>query len=184
MEVKSTLSQAVELYHHGIYLGAEIGVADFSGEDKSNAKVGIHDILEFTDWWTKKVIRIDYRKNDCLPTKQTIDFANTLIKNPLLWKSYHLLINNCEHFATFCKTGKSISYQAIDFMRKCILNPLEIGSYFKLSDCETACAMGSVSTGSCLTPTCPSVGARSAGLSITGSIFVKHKQKSSKKQTE
>lgn len=30
-------------------------------------------------------------------------------------RQYNLLTNNCEHFATWCKTGQSVSYQLLDY---------------------------------------------------------------------
>ena len=44
-------------------------------------------------------------------------------------KKYNLLFNNCEHFATWCKTGASRSLQVEDFIP--VLNHLQVDTLYK-----------------------------------------------------
>lgn len=53
-----------------------------------------------------------------------------------------MIKNNCEHFATKCKTGIAISKQVIEKIRECILNPFQVYRY------AVASSGGSGSSGS------------------------------------
>ena len=36
--------------------------------------------------------------------------AQYYVLHPEEWEDYHVLWNNCEHFAVFCKTGKKFDH--------------------------------------------------------------------------
>ncbi|XP_068726964.1 uncharacterized protein [Montipora capricornis] len=64
-----------------------------------------------------KVMRGKYRLEDnlyliehekCLPADEVVSRARSRLGE----REYHLLKNNCEHFAMWCKTGRSLSEQA------------------------------------------------------------------------
>lgn len=121
--------EGVEYYHHGIFISAKEGVIDFGGRNKSDATVRSISLKEFTDDGGRRLVRITYPKGQCLPPEVVVDNAKKLLKNPHRWGAYHIINNNCEHFATKCKTGRAISNQVIDKIRECILNPLQIFWY-------------------------------------------------------
>lgn len=49
--------------------------------------------------------------------KKVIERAEYYLNNPHLWKEYHLLFNNCETFAVYCKTGEKYSSQGVGFIQ-------------------------------------------------------------------
>ena len=46
-----------------------------------------------------------------LPRDEIVEKARYYLKNPEEWGEYNLVFNNCEHFATYCATGKKKSGQ-------------------------------------------------------------------------
>ena len=78
--------------HHGIYYGFDkvIHYRDY--------KIRKDPLKKFGD--PKKILIKKYRR--CSSPKKVISRA----KKRLGEKRYNLLINNCEHFATWCKTGR------------------------------------------------------------------------------
>jgi hypothetical protein len=90
--------------HHGIYAG--IGtVIHFKGavKEKKDPVVIKTDIKNFLNGG--KLKRRDYKKR--LPHAETLRIA----RDHLSKKGYSLAFNNCEHFATYCATGKKRSAQ-------------------------------------------------------------------------
>ena len=90
--------------HHGIYAG-DGNVIHYSGEEKEKKDPLIRetDIEAFLKGG--KLRRRDYKKR--LPPSETLSLA----KKHLSDNSYSLAFNNCEHFATYCATGKRKSRQ-------------------------------------------------------------------------
>lgn len=62
----------------------------------------------------KNLYRVDYEEEDkCYPPDEVIARAESQIGEPGLQnRRYHLFQNNCEHFATWCKTGEAFSEQS------------------------------------------------------------------------
>ena len=90
--------------HHGIYAGKG-RVVHYKGavREKQDPAVIISDIDTFLN---KGKLRLrSYKKR--LPHLETLQFA----KEHLDKKAYSLVFNNCEHFATYCVTGKKKSRQ-------------------------------------------------------------------------
>ena len=85
--------------HHGIYAG-DGTVIHYTGEEKEKKDPLIRetDIEAFLK--DGKLRRRDYKKR--LPPSETLSFA----KKHLSDNSYSITLNNCEHFATYCATGK------------------------------------------------------------------------------
>ena len=52
-----------------------------------------------------------YPPNTCRDPEAAACIAEEAVKDPDLWGPYHLLKNNCEHFATKCKVGTAYSIQ-------------------------------------------------------------------------
>ncbi|KAH3736749.1 hypothetical protein DPMN_043322 [Dreissena polymorpha] len=109
--------EGVKYFHHGIYLGFSKGVADFGGENILDAKTRVVDVMEFMNG---RLFRINYPSAHCLPPEETVSKALDLVDNPSNWNGYDVVRNNCEHFATFCKTGKAASRQVIEVIRQAL----------------------------------------------------------------
>jgi hypothetical protein len=90
--------------HHGIYAG-EGTVIHFKGtvKEKKDPIVIITDIGNFLN--NGKLRRRNYKNR--LPPAETMRVA----KDHLSKKGYSLTFNNCEHFSTYCVTGKKRSRQ-------------------------------------------------------------------------
>jgi len=90
--------------HHGIYAG-DGNVIHYTGEEKEKKDPLIRetDIEDFLKGG--KLRRRNYKK--LLPPSETLSLA----KKHLSKNSYSLALNNCEHFATCCATGKKKSRQ-------------------------------------------------------------------------
>ena len=108
--------------HHGIYLKEEMNVIELHGEDKKSAKPKIRPLTEFCAGSVdRKLYRVQYQEGDYLPVSETIQRAKEAVEKAKSWEPYHLVVNNCETFATFLKTGKKISMQ----VQKVLLANLE-----------------------------------------------------------
>ena len=90
--------------HHGIYAGNG-QVLHFKGaiKEKKDPTVILSDIDTFLD--RGKLQRRNYKQR--LPHSETLQMARAQLDQ----KDYSLVFNNCEHFATYCATGKKKSSQ-------------------------------------------------------------------------
>ncbi len=90
--------------HHGIYVGNGKVVHYTGAEKEKKDPLVINTTIE---GFLKggRLRRHDYRKR--LSYSETL----TLIKKHISENSYSLPFNNCEHFATYCATGKKKSRQ-------------------------------------------------------------------------
>lgn len=90
--------------HHGIYAGKGM-VLHFKGavREKQDPTVIISDMAAFLK--NGKLQRRSYKRR--LPHADTVQMARA----HLAQKDYSLVFNNCEHFATYCATGKKKSPQ-------------------------------------------------------------------------
>lgn len=139
----------IKYYHHGIFISHEEGIIDFGGANKQDAKVRKVDLLEFTGYGRRRLVRIIYPENQCLPPELVVNNAKELLQNPSRWGPYDAIKNNCEHFATKCKTGIAVSKQAIEKIRECIQNPLQMITYTVLvSAASVEGSSGSLGSGS------------------------------------
>ena len=83
--------------HHGIY------ISDNEVIEYSSSCIRVTTLVKFRNGGNLEVVR--YKK--ALPNRRTIQIA----RNFLNTANYNLILRNCEHFATFCKTGKWYSDQ-------------------------------------------------------------------------
>lgn len=103
----------IKYFHHGIFISHKDGVIDFGGADKETATVRQIDLFEFASD-PKSLFRVIYpEKILCFKPKEVVERAELLLNDPKSYPDYNALTNNCEHFATSCKTGAGISLQAI-----------------------------------------------------------------------
>ena len=90
--------------HHAIYMGdGEVIHVTGSIREKTDPEVKKTDLQRFLKGGTLK--RREYKER--LPASETIRIAERHISD----KSYSMIWNNCEHFATYCVTGKKKSRQ-------------------------------------------------------------------------
>lgn len=94
-------------YHHGIDAG-DGTVIHFSGEPvrQARAKVCRCSLEEFLKGGVKE--QVHYPDADALLSPEE---TLALAEKQLGKRGYGLFRNNCEHFATYCKTGASYSVQ-------------------------------------------------------------------------
>jgi len=100
-------------YHHGIDMG-DGTVIHFSGEPfhRRNARVLRCSLEDFLKGGVKIVVQYDSAV-DVLSASETTQRAVDLLEQT----GYSLFRKNCEHFATYCKTGKPASEQVTFYMR-------------------------------------------------------------------
>ncbi|CAC5417783.1 unnamed protein product [Mytilus coruscus] len=137
--VVETEVAGINCYHHGIFLGHEKGVADFGGINKHHATVRTVKLSNFTNKHKKRIVRINYPNNDCLPPEIAAMNAEMVVTDPHRWGPYDALTNNCEHFAVRCKTGVAVSSQVLEKLRECLLNPVQAARYFITASVKSGC---------------------------------------------
>lgn len=90
--------------HHGIYMGdGKVIHVTGSIREKVHPEVRETDLTGFLKGGTLK--RREYKER--LPASETVRIASRHISD----KSYSMIWNNCEHFATYCTTGRRNSRQ-------------------------------------------------------------------------
>jgi len=123
-------------FHCGIYEddNSVIHFAPVNGNKmKEDAVIHQSTLTEFANG--SPVFVIDFPSEKCLSPDEVINQAKTQLDK----KNYSLLLNNCDHFATWCKTGKHCSIQ-IDLAKKILV---EVGKYIdKLREKDTAFETG------------------------------------------
>ena len=104
--------------HHGIYLGTSLEdgvprmeIADFGSDSHGNVdkKVRKIDILKFKG--NRSLFKFDYPEGTCNSSEAAAKLAEEAVDMPDIWGPYDVFTNNCEHFATKCKTGIPYSIQ-------------------------------------------------------------------------
>lgn len=94
--------------HHGIYVG-DNNVIHYAGGSGLNKKgVELTTYLKFMNGGSQRIVRYDNR----LSGKEAVSRARSRLGED----DYSIIFNNCEHFARFCATGISSSYQVQDVM--------------------------------------------------------------------
>lgn len=105
-------------FHHGIFDRENLAVYDFYGDSKENARPQRRDFTEFFKGH-EILFRVVYEDGEqCLPADEVMKRAKDAVKNQSSWPCYNLVKNNCESFATFVKTGKLYSEQAITAVKE------------------------------------------------------------------
>jgi hypothetical protein len=90
--------------HHGIYVGdGKVIHVTGSIREKVDPQVRETDLSRFLKGGTLRQRKYKER----LPESETVRIAKRHISD----KSYSMIWNNCEHFATYCATGKRKSRQ-------------------------------------------------------------------------
>lgn len=114
--------------HYGIYIGNDQVIQYTLSADKTRLEIRKTNIVQFLhrsttffvlDCEFKKPLKsepIKYRTLFRLPVfspEETVRRAESRLGEV----EYNLLSNNCEHFAIWCKTGLSISYQVEEYSK-------------------------------------------------------------------
>jgi len=96
--------------HHGIDMG-DGTVVHFSGHPLNyrDARVCRVSLEEFLAGREAVVVK---HEEPVLPVEETVRLAEELLGA----EGYHPLTNNCEHFTTYCKTGRKDSVQSRRFI--------------------------------------------------------------------
>jgi len=90
--------------HHGIYMG-DGKVVHFAGSIREKIDPEVHE-TDLSRFLKDGIVRRrDYKQR--LPASQTMRIAREQLSD----RSYSMIWNNCEHFATYCVTGKKKSRQ-------------------------------------------------------------------------
>ena len=104
-----------EYWYHGIFISFTIGIIDFRGEDldqpyegvlERKALLRLVDVLEFTNTGKDRLVRVTSPRELCRAPDDVILAAERLLINPEEFGHHNFVTNNCQHFATFCKTGR------------------------------------------------------------------------------
>jgi hypothetical protein len=97
--------------HHGIDMG-DGTVVHFSGSPTQHRTASVCRISmeEFLGGDNAIVVR---HRGPVLPREETVRLAESLVGT----RGYHPLTNNCEHFTTYCKTGRKDSLQSRRFVK-------------------------------------------------------------------
>ena len=107
--------------HFGIYLGKSkvIHFASMSGDFGSDICVHEASLASFTSG--SECLVAEFYANEENGLLYGPDETIRRAKSQIGEQGYNLIFNNCEHFATWCKTGKSKSEQVEKFFKKTIL---------------------------------------------------------------
>ncbi len=95
--------------HHGIFIDRD-QVVHFSGEpkQKNQSQIEMTTLEQFINGAKETKVKIvAYEADVVFDTETTIRLALESIGD----SDYHIVFRNCEHFATYCKTGKHESKQ-------------------------------------------------------------------------
>ena len=118
--------------HHGIYTG-EKGqeVIHFTGDRRKSKTTAAIQACSLDVFLSQRQLRLasynETRKSMMLKRSGTVHKLQSLsadkvlntakhyLENPREWDNYHVLTNNCEHFAVYCKTEIRRSNQIFGF---------------------------------------------------------------------
>ena len=112
-------------FHHGIYIGND-EVIDFAGNTKRDARPRRVDILEFLDGSCgSNLYRVDEGddEDDGSPVPDVdgiIRRAFEVMEDPSKWPGYNVILNNCESFAYYLKTGKARTEQGMNALERAL----------------------------------------------------------------
>jgi HRAS-like suppressor 3 len=107
------------LYHYGVYLGdgAVAHLYARGGKDKMSAEVQVVSLPQFVQLayaHNVPVLTERVAPQHRLPDGAVVQRALSRVGS----KNYHVLFNNCEHFARWCVTGEARSEQVEHLFKK------------------------------------------------------------------
>ncbi|WP_461255502.1 lecithin retinol acyltransferase family protein [Treponema sp. R80B11-R83G3] len=105
-------------FHCGIYEDENSVIHFASTENASKSKetaiICKTSLEKFADGFP--VFVVEFPNEKCFPPNEVITRAHSRLNDT----GYNLPLNNCDHFATWCKTGKHNSIQ-IDFIKEMVI---------------------------------------------------------------
>lgn len=121
--IKVKRKKGIRYSHHGIDIGDGTCI-HFVGDhgDKKDAVIKRTSLEAFLKGGNLKVVQYEH----CRPPSEVVKTAFSFIGKV----SYDLITGNCEHFATYCKTGewKSKQVKKVKKVVKVMLGPI----YYKI----------------------------------------------------
>lgn len=110
--------------HHGIFIGHGEGIIHVAGRvpNLTVRKTDFYVFIKNAVGDKNELWRVIYE--NCSPPEEVINRAKQSLENS--FGSYSIFKNNCEHFATYCKTGIAISLQIIHKIRDCYVSPVKL----------------------------------------------------------
>jgi hypothetical protein len=96
--------------HHGVYLGGS-SVAHFTDEGGLAAKRGARVTESSMEAFLRGGALLRRRHRRALPPEEVVARARAVSRGLQQWRPYHLVRNNCEHFATYCVSRRRHSVQ-------------------------------------------------------------------------
>ena len=112
-------------FHHGIYIGND-EVIEFGGTTKADARPRRVDILQFlAGSCDSNLYRVDEGddEDDGSPVPDVdgiIRRAFEVMEDPSKWPGYNVILNNCESFAYYLKTGKARTEQGMNALERAL----------------------------------------------------------------
>eukprot|EP00955_Chlamydomonas_euryale_P104209 365548-Chlamydomonas_euryale.AAC.4 len=122
---------STDIFHHGIYVGQIEGkrghyVIDMFGTTQADAKVQLRSITAFVRG-DKELAVMRYKGDDDEKRERSVRLAMDAMHDPANVPGiYNLLGDNCEHFATWCRTMRWDSKQVQRIGEKVIALALEL----------------------------------------------------------
>lgn len=92
--------------YYGIFVGGNVGVIYFEGENKRNVIVKVGDLKFFCKG--NKLYKVRYLNVKFRDLKDVIKVVERLRNNLVVWGEYNFLSYNCEYFVIYCKYGKVV----------------------------------------------------------------------------
>lgn len=103
----------------------------------SNAKVRQIDLFQFSGYGKKPLQRMLYEDGQCLTPDEVVERARQELNDPQEWQTFDLTNNNCEHFATYCKTGqkRSLQFENFEEFQKSLIKKIKIPAKESYDSC-------------------------------------------------
>jgi hypothetical protein len=98
-------------FHCGIYEGDDSVIHFMSAENASKSKESLE---KFADGFP--IFIVEFPNEKCFSPDEVVDRARSRLNEA----GYNLPLNNCDHLATWCKTGKHCSIQ-VDLVKKIVI---------------------------------------------------------------
>jgi hypothetical protein len=129
-------------WHHGIYIGSN-RVVHHSGLF-DNVFEGQVELISLTHFSKGCKVRVVKHKSSKLSGREIVERANSCLGND----DYCVIRNNCEHFASWCSTGKKRSRQVDRIVKTSVASGLLVLAFIGVNRMSTPCLAGENGAGS------------------------------------
>jgi len=100
------VSDRILYTHHGLYIGNQL-VIHYSGSLKKNDGEGIVEAVTLEEFSQGNPVHVQHHRHRKYSPEESVKRAHARLGED--W--YHLILNNCEHFVTWCIHGTPVSEQ-------------------------------------------------------------------------